>query len=153
MGSLGRRTVSGASRARPRGVPRPPGPRLRSLLLLALAPTLFAEPGELAAQQVRFTPRADRPVERRLDDFLKSADYRVLSADTVLREAAQLDRSLLVLDAAVRVATTIPGSVFVVDGDLFLRPGARIEGDVVVLGGGIGEKIHAQLSHRRDPLP
>jgi hypothetical protein len=112
-------------------------------LLLAI---LAATPSASEAQEVEFTPRADRPIERRLDGFLERSNYRLLVSDTVLRSDAPPDRSLLVLDAAVRVATIVPGDVYVVDGDLFLRPGARIEGDVVVLGGGYYASELAEVS-------
>ncbi|MEJ2482958.1 MAG: hypothetical protein P8049_07535 [Gemmatimonadota bacterium] len=88
------------------------------------------------AQEVQFTPRADRPTERRLNEFLERSEFHLLVSDTVLRDSVAPGRSLLVLDAVTRIATHVPGDVYVVNGDLFLRPGARIGGDVVVLGGG-----------------
>ncbi len=86
---------------------------------------------------MKFTPSADNPTERRLATFVGQDSYTIFAGDTVLRAGeSAIEGDILVLDAAVRIATTVPGSVYVVDGDLFLRPGARIEGDVVVLGGG-----------------
>ncbi len=109
--------------------------RARALLLLGIGVVGVFTP--VTAQEVRFTPSADNPAERRLATFIDQGEYTVLAGDTVLQAGqATIDGSLLVLNAAVRVATTVSGSVYVVDGDLFLRPGARIEGDVVVLGGG-----------------
>lgn len=88
------------------------------------------------AQEIEFTPRTDHPVERRLEAFLDREPYSVWTRDTVLLATDTVAGSLLVLEAAVRIAGRIEGSVYVVDGDLFLRPGARIAGEVVVLGGG-----------------
>ncbi len=132
------------------------GMRMRTAVsifgMLSVA-VLAGIPRTVDAQEVQFTPRADRPVERRLDEFLERTEYAILSADTVLRASASPDRSLLVLDAAARVATTVPGDVYVVDGDLFLRPGARIEGDVVVLGGGYYASELAEVSGEVIYLP
>ncbi|MCL7928353.1 MAG: hypothetical protein M8841_11255 [marine benthic group bacterium] len=133
-----------------RGHGRRPALPVAGILSLAI---LACIPRAGDAQEVEFTPRADRPVERRLDEFLERADYAVLTSDTVLRVPASPDRSILVLDAAVRLATTVPGDVFVVDGDLFLRPGARVEGDVVVLGGGYYASELAEVSGEVTYLP
>ncbi len=97
---------------------------------------LLAASGPVSAQQVSFVPRPDRPAERRLDGFLHAGGYRVWTHDTVLAPGAEVDGPVLVLDATVRSAATIHGSIYVVAGDLFLRPHARVEGDAVVLGGG-----------------
>jgi hypothetical protein len=126
------------------------------VLLLVGLPVLpsGSSSGFLAiGQEVLFTPRADRPVERRLDDFLEAGRYQIIASDSVLREGSAPEGSLLVLDAALRVSTRVPGSIFVVDGDLFLRPGARIEGDVVVLGGGFYASELAEVSGEVTYLP
>ena len=60
-----------------------------SLLCLFLLPAVSGGQGRLPAQEIEFTPRADRPVERRLDDFLEARRYRLISADTVLRDAGE----------------------------------------------------------------
>lgn len=124
-----------------------------SLLILFLLSVSSGGPDRLLAQEVEFTPRADRPVERRLDDFLEARRYQLITADTVLRGTVSPAGDLLVLDAALRVDTAIPGTVFVVDGDLFLRPGARIGGDVVVLGGGFYASELAEVEGEVTYLP
>lgn len=103
--------------------------------LAGLAALLLLPAGGLG-QDVRFTPRADRPAERRLADFLERSAYEMWTADTVLARGDTVPRGLLVLESVVRLAGRVQGDVFVVDGDLFLRPGAEIAGDVLVLGGG-----------------
>lgn len=109
--------------------------RPRTWLLAAFG--IVASSVPVGAQEVKFTPGADNPTERQLETFLDQDEYAILAADTILRDGqTPIEGSLLVLNASVRVATIVEGSVYVVDGDLFLRPGARIEGDVVVLGGG-----------------
>ena len=96
----------------------------------------LAVPVAGSAQSVEFKPRDEKPAERRLATFLEHDAYAILSGDTVLFAGQAVSGNVLVLQATARIATTVQGSVYVVDGDLFLRPGARIEGDVVVLGGG-----------------
>ena len=108
----------------------------RSSFWMLVAAGLLSIPEAGSAQNVEFTPRTDEPTERRLAAFLEHDAYAIFDGDTVLRAGQAVSGNVLVLDAAVRIATTVQGSVYVVDGDLFLRPGARVEGDVVVLGGG-----------------
>lgn len=130
-------------------LPTPPGPAPRAGLLVALVAAACAAsaswPGPLAAQEVSFTPRPDRPEERQLKRFLEAGDFHVLDRDTVLGPDSRLDRPLLVLQATVRIAGRVEGSVYVVNGDLFLRPGARIGGEVAVLGGGYYSSSRASV--------
>lgn len=107
-----------------------------SAVLLGLLALLAATAAEAAGQEIEFSPRADRPEERRLDRFLEAADYTVISRDTVVGRGDTLRRPALVLEAALRLEGHARGDVWVVGGDLFLRPGARLGGDAVVLGGG-----------------
>ncbi|MEJ7808928.1 MAG: hypothetical protein WKG32_00790 [Gemmatimonadaceae bacterium] len=44
-------------------------------------------------------------------------------------------RSLVIVGGDVRFASTLRGDLLLIGGDLFLRPGARIEGRVTVVGG------------------
>jgi hypothetical protein len=105
--------------------------RAAAILAAALCATRPAH-----AQQVSFTPRPDRPVERQLERFLHQGHYQLWTRDTVLARGAEVDGPVLVLGATVRSAATMHGSIYVVAGDLFLRPGAHVEGDAVVLSGG-----------------
>lgn len=110
-----------------------PGPWLAPLLLVAL----IVQPSPpAAAQEVRFTPRAESSAQRALARFLSEEEYGIWTRDTVLTRGDAVPGNLLVLEAAARIAGDVGGSIYVVDGDLFLRPGARIAGDVLVLGGG-----------------
>lgn len=124
----GGRAGSGPPPHRKRGA----GPAAVAVLLALLA----SLPTAAAGQQVEFSPRADRPEERRLDRFLEAADFRLVTRDTVLGRADTVPGPVLVLEAALRLEGRIEGDVWVVGGDLFLRPGARVAGDVSVLGGG-----------------
>jgi hypothetical protein len=119
--------------------------RISRFWLLA-AGGLLAIPAAGSAQNVEFTPRADEPEERRLAEFLEHDVYAIIDGDTVLLAGQAVSGNVLVLNATMRSSTTIPGSVYVVDGDLFLRPGARVEGDVVVLGGGFYASSLAEVT-------
>lgn len=105
-------------------------------LAAAVVALLAAAPGTASAQEVLFTPRADRPEERRLQRFLRGGEYRIWARDTVVARGDTVPGSVLVLDATVRFDGRLEGDAWVVAGDLFLRPAARVRGDVTVLGGG-----------------
>lgn len=92
-------------------------------------------PGPQEAE-VRFRPRAGSAPQRELARFLERRTWELWTRDSVLARGDTVPGDLLVLEGAVRVAGTVLGSVYVVDGDLFLRPGARIAGDILALGGG-----------------
>jgi hypothetical protein len=104
-------------------------PALLTLALLASTPSAHG-------QEIRFTARAEAVHERRLADFLRRGEHHTWTVDTVLAAGDTVSGDLLVLRSAARIAGVVTGDVFVVAGDLFLRPGSRILGDVVVLGGG-----------------
>ena len=107
--------------------------------LVAAAAALIALVGlaaPAAAQQVRFEPRAHDPADRRLAEFIAAGNFEIWARDTVLPRDAGVSGNVLVLGAVARIAGDVDGSVFAVDGDVVLRPGAMIRGDVAVLGGG-----------------
>lgn len=63
---------------------------------------------------------------------------------------SSFDRSLIVVGGDLMLAGTVNGDVVVVGGDLFLRPGVRVAGRAIAIGGGVyptdlgevaGEKI------------
>lgn len=90
----------------------------------------------LPGQQVTFNPRPGHALDTRLADFLARGDSRVWARDTVVSSSGSVTGDLLVLEAQVRIAGSVDGDIYVVDGDLFLRPGAHVTGDIVVLSGG-----------------
>lgn len=106
----------------------------RGIAALGLA-LVLAVPGA-TAQEVTFSPRRGDPGDDRLAAFLESGGYALWTRDTVVARGTRVEGSLLILEAVARIAGEVTGNVYVVDGDLFLRPGAAVHGDVVVLGGG-----------------
>jgi len=106
----------------------------RCLALLAGFVSLLPAAG--LGQEIRFDPRPDWPAERRFADFLAAGGYVVIQADTVLGADDVVDANLLVLEADVRIEGRVTGTLASVGGDVFLRPGAVVGGDVLILGGG-----------------
>lgn len=128
-----------------------PGAR-RAVLVAVLVVAAVVLPGRMDAQEVRFTPRADQPVDRRLAAFLEGGDFELWTRDTVLAADDTVRGGLLVLESMVRLSGRVEGEIFVVDGDLFLRPGAELTGDVTVLGGGYYgsslARVEGELTYR-----
>lgn len=108
--------------------------RLRAILCSCVATILVAP--VLQAQDVTFEPRRGNDLDASLAAFLARGGAQVWSRDTVVAAGDRVSGDLLVLEAQVRLAGEVEGDIFVVDGDLFLRPGARVSGDIVVLSGG-----------------
>lgn len=75
---------------------------------------------------------------RILRDALAGPHTLLVAPDTgiVLGAGVRVSRTLVVIGGPVRVAASVQGDVVTV-GDLFLRPGARIEGNAVAIGGGV----------------
>lgn len=71
------------------------------------------------------------------------------TADLVLRRDTIVGRSLVVVGRDVRIAANVDGDLLVIDGDVFLRPGARIDGDVVAAGGGVYDSYLAVVGGQR----
>jgi hypothetical protein len=65
--------------------------------------------------------------------------FALIEPDSVvhLPRDSTIDRSVLILGGDATVASTVHGDVVVIDGDLFLHPGAAIDGRAVAIGGGV----------------
>lgn len=109
---------------------------LGALLLLLLPASSFTAAGQQDGR-VRFTPRPDRPVERRLARFVDSGQFRLWVRDTTLSRGDTVPGDVLALESMVRLEGRIEGSLVAVDSDVFLRPSSSVGGDLMVLGGGM----------------
>lgn len=105
-------------------------------LWLALGLLIASSSPDLLGQEVSFTPRRHHATDERLAEFLARGGARLWTRDTVVSADGRVEGDLLVLEAQVRLSGWVGGDIYVVDGDLFLRPGAHVGGDVVVLSGG-----------------
>jgi hypothetical protein len=59
------------------------------------------------------------------------------------------DRTVVVLGSDASVASTVHGDLIVVDGDIYLRPGARIDGRAIAYGGGVYDSEQATVAGGR----
>ena len=105
-------------------------------VVLAAAQPAAAQQQE-ARRPVEFTPRADRPVERRLDRFIEAGGYSLWDRDTTVARGDTVRGDVLVLESMVRLEGRVEGTLVAVDSDVFLRPHAAVSGDLLVLGGGM----------------
>lgn len=111
--------------------------RARSCVIAAL----IALAGDALAQEpdsvVLRTPGRGRPGVI-LQEVL-TRPYWLITPDSVvhLPRDSTIDRTVLVLGGDATVASIVHGDVVVIDGDLFLHPGATIGGRAVAIGGGV----------------
>ena len=106
------------------------------LALVALAPD------SVAAQQppngvVLRTPGRGRPGVILQETLGKPFSLVVPDSVVHLPRDSTIDRTVLILGGDATVASVVHGDVIVVDGDLFLHPGAVIDGRAVAIGGGV----------------
>ena len=115
---------------------------MRTRLLSAIV-TLAVASGGLSAQPasqtsvVLRTPGRGRPGAILRETLARP--YELIVPDSVARlpRDSTFDRTVLVLGGDATVASTVNGDVIVVDGDLFLHPGAAIAGRAIAIGGGV----------------
>src|SRR5688572_9055620 len=120
--------------------------RARSLVLSALLALLTEALAAQSANVVLRTPGRGRPGVV-LQEAL-SQPFELVVPDSVahLPRDSIIDRTVLVLGGDATVASTVHGDVIVVDGDLFLHPGAIIDGRAVAIGGGVYPSSLARIA-------
>jgi hypothetical protein len=104
----------------------------RSLLFLSIG-LILAAPA--AAQQVHLVSEVEHPSVEALRTILDGGHYQVIDRDTVIPVTAHLPGDLVVVGATLRLNGVVDGSVAVLNGTLFTRPGSRIGGNIVSVGG------------------
>lgn len=102
-----------------------------SVLLLVLA--LGA--GPVGAQSLEVRGGAGGAGAAMLRRIVERDSFRIIDRDTVLPASTRIEADLVVVEADVRLEGVVEGSVAVLGGELFLRPGSRVGGGVVVAGG------------------
>ncbi|CAN5334047.1 hypothetical protein BH23GEM4_BH23GEM4_02420 [soil metagenome] len=121
---------------------------LLALLLTAVAP--------LTAQRVEITGAEGTAAGDLAREIVARDDYLLVERDTVLPADFRVAGDLVVVQAEVRLEGTVEGSVAVVDGSLFIRPGSRIGGNVAVIGGEVypsGLATYGDVLEARRPTP
>ena len=111
----------------------------RSIALAALGTAARA-----GAQHAAHTVQVEGPARERATILLRRAlagPHDIMVADSVrqvvLPRGTEVPRTVVILGGDASVGATVRGDVIVVGGDLFLRPGALIDGQTVAIGGGV----------------
>lgn len=95
----------------------------------------------LAAQEspsvVLRTPGRGRPGVILQEVLARPFSLVVPDSVVHLPRDSTIDRTVLILGGDATVGSIVHGDVIVVDGDLFLHPGAAIDGRAVAIGGGV----------------
>lgn len=117
---------------------------------LGLAFTLAAAsaaglPAAADGQEVWLAEEPRSEAQAALEAFLEAGGFTVWTMDTVLARGDTVPGAVLLLEGTARIAGRIEGDLYVVDGDLFLRSGASVTGNVVVLGGGFYDSDVAEV--------
>lgn len=121
--------------------------RIRDAALAALAIAAIFAPAPASAQKVALTGEGERDLDRRLEELLRG-DYLLVASDTLIPSGDSIPRSVLVLDATLTLEGAVAGDLVAVDANVFLRPTARIAGDVVNAGGGLYPSALAEVGGR-----
>jgi hypothetical protein len=105
-------------------------------LLILVGERLVAQAAPTPNVVVR-TPGRGRPGA--IVQEVLARPFALVIPDSVARlpRDSTIDRTVLVLGGDATVASIVHGDVIVVDGDLFLHPGAVIDGRAVAIGGGV----------------
>ncbi len=123
-------------------------PWLLALLLTGAAP--------LAAQRVEITGAEGTAAGDLAREIVARGDYLLVERDTVLPADFRAAGDLVIVQAEVRLEGRVEGSVAVIDGSLFLRPGSCIGGNVAVIGGEVypsGLASYGAVFEARRPTP
>ncbi|MDE2662898.1 MAG: polymer-forming cytoskeletal protein [Gemmatimonadota bacterium] len=102
-------------------------------------------PAPASGQEVWLAEEPRSEAQAALAAFLDAGGFAVWTRDTVLARGDTVPGAVLLLEGTARIAGRVEGDLYVVDGDLFLRSGASIAGDVLVLGGGFYDSDVAEV--------
>jgi hypothetical protein len=111
-------------------------------LLLAIAPatSAFAQRALPLGAQVEVVAPNDVPSAALLRDAL-SAPRRVLVVDSgrtaSLTRSESYRQTIVIIGGNATVASVVRGDVIVVGGDLFVHPGASVDGQAIAIGGAV----------------
>lgn len=111
-----------------------------------------------SAQRLLVDGSSRHPAAMAIRDIVERQNYLLIHRDTTLDGDFFLPADLLIVDATVRLEGVVTGSVGVIGGTLFIRPGARIEGVSAAASGIIGtsrlatmgDTLFLPLAHRSE---
>ena len=118
---------------------------MRALAVAVLALSMLAS---AASAQDSLRIRAPGPtVAEQIVEQTLSHRYiqRYEQYNTRLFRDSVFDTTVVVLNSNATVASTVHGDVVVINGDLFLQPGAKIDGRAVAIGGGVYDSQQASV--------
>ena len=116
--------------------------KLRPTLATVLFFLAFALPAAAQGVTVRGDDRS-RAAEI-VREVLARGQYVRIDRDTILPATFAAPGDLVVYDAEVRLEGSVAGSVAVVGGHFYLRPGSRVGGEIAVIDGGVYRSAKAQ---------
>ena len=123
-----------------------------ALFACALA-CLCIGPRNGAAQEIIRTGRGTERLDARLDEIFKAGNYRILSRDTLIARTDTLTGPVLTLGNRLVIEGTVRGALAIVDANVYARPGAVIDGDVLNIGGGFYRSEQARITGSVDNEP
>jgi hypothetical protein len=101
-------------------------------LVIALASAVDAR-----AQVPRISGDDHSEAARIAREVLARNTYLYIDRDTTLGPEFRAPADLFVYDAEVRLEGSVEGTLVVLNGDVWIRPGGRVGGSVAVVGGGV----------------
>lgn len=99
----------------------------------------------VSAQRVELAGRGDLEHDARLEALL-SGPYTLIARDTVIANGTTVPGPVLVVGATLRVNGTIEGDLYVVEGNVFLRPTAVVTGQIFNISGGFYPSEQASIA-------
>lgn len=108
---------------------------------------------DAAAQVITRSGRGSPRLDARIDQIISNRQYRLISVDTFIARNDTLRGPILSLGNRVVIEGTILGGLTVVDANVYVRPTARIEGDVINIGSGLYRSEQATITGRVEDHP
>lgn len=119
----------------------------------ALIMAVLLAAGSVEAQQVRRVGRGEPRLDARIDEIIGDRSYRVLARDTLISTTDTLRGPILALDNRLIIEGTVIGDLAMIDANVYLRPTARVEGDVTNIGSGLYRAELAVITGRLTDYP
>jgi hypothetical protein len=107
-----------------------------AIVLAAPLAGLALGPAMAAGQEVEVRGRGDAENDAYLRALVRSGGYVLIAQDTLIATGDTIAGTALVLGATVRIDGLVTGDLVIVDANVFLRPNARILGNVRNIAGG-----------------
>src|SRR5687768_10444977 len=112
-----------------------------------IAIALSVAAAELAVGQTIRRGRGDPKIDPKLDAAL-AANPRVFTRDTFFTRGDTVRGPILSLGNRLIIEGTILGDLTVIDANVYIRPSARIEGNVLNIGSGLYRSELATITGR-----